>query len=73
VDELIERQSREPDPERRKPVLWEIERKLAADNARPILFYAKGATCWQPYVKGLTLMANSPFDGWRMEDVWLDK
>src|SRR5271169_29443 len=29
VDELIERQSREGDPERRKPVLWEIERQLA--------------------------------------------
>ena len=25
------------------------------------------------YVKGLTLMVNSIFNGWRMEDVWLDK
>jgi len=73
VDELIERQSREGDPERRKPVLWEIERKLAADDARPIIFYRNGGTCRQPYVKGLTLMANSPFNAWRMEDVWLDK
>jgi peptide/nickel transport system substrate-binding protein len=73
VDELIERQSREGDPERRKPVLWEIERKLAADDARPIIFYRNGGTCRQPYVQGLTLMANSPFNGWRMEDVWLDK
>jgi len=24
-------------------------------------------------VKGLTLMVNSMFNGWRMEDVWLDK
>jgi peptide/nickel transport system substrate-binding protein len=73
VDELIERQSREGDPERRKPVLWEIERKLAADDARPIIFYRNGGTCRQPYVKGLTLMVNSVFNGWRMEDVWLDK
>jgi peptide/nickel transport system substrate-binding protein len=73
VDELIEQQSREGNPERRKPILREIERKLAADNARPILFYAKGGTCWQPYVKGFTQMANSHFNGWRMEDVWLDK
>ena len=73
VDELIERQSREGDPERRKPVLSEIERKLAADNARPIIFYRNGGTCRQPYIQGLTLMANSPFNGWRMEDVWLDK
>jgi hypothetical protein len=24
-------------------------------------------------VKGITLMANSIFNSWRMEDVWLDK
>ena len=46
---------------------------LAADNARPILFYAKGATCRLPWVKGFTQMANSLFNGWRMEDVWLDR
>jgi peptide/nickel transport system substrate-binding protein len=73
VDQLIDRQSQEGDPVRRKQLLWEIERKLAADNARPILFYNKGATCRQPYVKGFTQMANSLFNGWRMEDVWLDK
>ena len=73
IDQLIEEQSREGDAARRKEVLWKIERKLAADNARPILFYAKGATCRQPYVKGFTQMANSLFNGWRMEDVWLDK
>jgi peptide/nickel transport system substrate-binding protein len=73
IDKLIDRQSQEADPTRRKVVLWEIERKLAADNARPILFYAKGATCRQPYVKGFTQMANSLFNGWRMEDVWLDR
>lgn len=44
-----------------------IERKLATDDARPIIFYRNGRTCRQPYVKGLSLMANSPFNGWRME------
>jgi peptide/nickel transport system substrate-binding protein len=73
IDELIEEQSRESDAARRKQMLWKIERGLAADTARPILFYAKGATCRQPYVKGFTQMANSLFNGWRMEDVWLDK
>jgi hypothetical protein len=24
-------------------------------------------------VKGLTIMNNSIYNGWRMEDVWLDK
>jgi peptide/nickel transport system substrate-binding protein len=73
VDQLIDRQSVEADQEKRKQLVWEIERKLAEDGARPIIFYDRRATCWQPHVKGLTLMVNSLFNGWRMEDVWLDK
>jgi peptide/nickel transport system substrate-binding protein len=73
VDKLIEQQSMEGDPGKRKALLWVIEKKLAEDGARPIIFYAKGGTCEQPYVKGLTIMVNSIFNGWRMEDVWLDK
>ena len=53
--------------------MWEIERKLAEDGARPIIFYDRRATCQQPHVKGWTVMVNSIFNGWRMEDVWLDK
>jgi peptide/nickel transport system substrate-binding protein len=48
-------------------------RKLAEDVARPIIFYSRGGTCWQPYVKGLTLMVNSIYAGNRREDLWLDK
>jgi peptide/nickel transport system substrate-binding protein len=73
VDKLIEAQSREGDADRRKQILWAIEHKLADDNARPIIFYNRTGTCRQPYVKGLTVMVNSIFNGWRMEDVWLDK
>ena len=73
VEELIGRQSSEADQEKRKQLVWQIERKLAQDNARPIIFYNRDGTCRQPYVKGLTLMVNSIFNGWRMEDVWLDK
>src|SRR6516162_10057967 len=39
VDELIDRQSGEADRERRKKLVWEIERRLAEDGARPIIFY----------------------------------
>jgi peptide/nickel transport system substrate-binding protein len=48
VDKLIDRQSIEADRERRKKLVWEIERKLAEDGARPIIFYDRRATCWQP-------------------------
>ena len=73
IDELIDQQSTEANQERRKRLVWEIERKLAEDGARPIIFYNRGGSCWQPYVKGLTIMVNSITNGWRMEDVWLDK
>ena len=73
VDKLIDRQSAEPDRDKRKQLVWEIERRLAEDGARPIIFYPRGGTCMQPYVKGLTTMVNSIYNGYRMEDVWLDK
>jgi peptide/nickel transport system substrate-binding protein len=73
VDKLIDRQSSEADHEKRKQLVWEIERNLAEDGARPIIFYDRRATCWNPQVKGLTLMVNSLFNGWRMEDLSLDK
>jgi len=73
VDKLIEQQSIEGDPERRKQLVWAVERKLAEDAARPIIFYSRTGTCWQPYVKGLTIMVNSIFNGNRREDIWLDK
>jgi len=73
LDKLIERQSAEADPVKRKKLVWEIERKLAEDGARPIIFYDRRAICWQPYVKGFTIMVNSVFSGGRMEDVWLDR
>jgi peptide/nickel transport system substrate-binding protein len=53
--------------------VWIIERKLAEDVARPIIFHNRAGTCWQPYVKGLTIMVNSIFNGHRREDIWLDK
>ena len=58
---------------RRHDLAWTIERKLAEDVARPIIFYSRGGTCWRPYVKGLTLMVNSIYAGNRREDIWLDK
>jgi len=73
MDKLIEQQSREADMDKRKQLLWMIERKLADDNVRPIIFYSRGGTCRQPYIKDLTIMVNYIFGAWRMEDVWLDK
>jgi peptide/nickel transport system substrate-binding protein len=66
-------QSQEKDVAKRKKLVWEIDKKLQEDVARPILFHSRAATCWQPYVKNLTVMVNSSYNGYRYEDVWLDK
>jgi peptide/nickel transport system substrate-binding protein len=53
--------------------VWSIDRQLQEEGTRPIIFYYSAATCRQPEVKGLTIMVNSIYNGWRMEDVWLDR
>jgi peptide/nickel transport system substrate-binding protein len=73
VDKLAEQQSMEADVDRRRKLVWEIERKLAEDGARPAIFYPVSAACWQPYFKGHTMMVNGNYNGWRLEDAWLDK
>jgi peptide/nickel transport system substrate-binding protein len=73
VDKLIDQQSAESDIAKRKQLVWQIERKLVEDDARPILFYPRGANCWRPELKGLTIHANSIYNGWRFEDIWLDQ
>jgi peptide/nickel transport system substrate-binding protein len=73
VDELLDRQSRQSDLEARKRLVWEVQKILAEDYERPAIFYPRDGSCWYPRVKNMTLMVNTIFNGWRMEDVWLDE
>ena len=73
VDKLIDQQSAESDVNKRKQLVWEIERKLAEDDARPILFYPAAAYCRKPEFKGFVAMVNSIYNNSRFEDLWLDK
>jgi peptide/nickel transport system substrate-binding protein len=73
LDKKFEEQSMMTDQQARKKLVWEIDKKLQEDGARPIVFHTRNATCMQPYLKGVTLMVNSIYNGWRFEDVWLDK
>jgi peptide/nickel transport system substrate-binding protein len=73
LETLFDKQSQETDLEKRKKLVWEIDKQLQEDVARPILFHGRQATCWQPYVKDVTVMVNSSYNGYRYEDVWLDK
>jgi len=73
LDKLFDRQSAELDAETRLKLVWEIDRKLQEDGARPIIFHNRGATCWHPHIKGIVQQVNSIYNNWRMEDVWIDK
>jgi peptide/nickel transport system substrate-binding protein len=73
IDKLFDQQSMEADQDKRRKLVWDIERRLAEDVARPVLYHNRSGTCWQPYVKNYVPMINSIYNGLRMEDVWLDK
>jgi peptide/nickel transport system substrate-binding protein len=62
VDRLVEEQSQQTDPGVRKRLVWEIEQKLIEDDPRPIVFYGRIATCWQPEAKSLPNMVNSIYN-----------
>ena len=70
---LFDQQSQEADMTKRRQMVWDIERRLAEDVARPVTYHGQQAGCWQGYVKNYTIMVNSIYNGWRFEDVWLDK
>ena len=73
IDGLIAQQSAERDQEKRRKIAWAIDRKLTDEAVRPMLYYMRGGTCWRPEVKNLSIMVNSIYNGWRMEDVWLER
>ena len=73
VDALIFAQSKITDVAKRKAAVWEIEKRLIQDVARPIIDHNRGATCWHPHVKDIYMHENSIYNNWRFEAVWLDK
>ncbi|MBL8673632.1 MAG: hypothetical protein JNL07_01995 [Rhodospirillales bacterium] len=73
LEKLFVQQSSELDVEKRKRLVWDIDRKLLEDGARPIIMWNRAGTCWHPRVKGYVAMVNSLYNGSRYEDIWLDK
>jgi peptide/nickel transport system substrate-binding protein len=70
---MVDQQSAEPDQQKRKELVWQIDARLQERVVRPILYSMRQATCWRPEVKNIKLMSNSIYNEWRFEDVWLDK
>ena len=73
IEKLFDTQSVERDPKKRREMVNEIDIRLLADGARPPIYWARDTTCRQPYVKGYDQMVNSIYNGFRFEDVWLDR
>jgi len=73
LEKLFDQQSSEVDPEKRRQMVWDIDRRIQNDVARPIILHMRGGTCWAPELHGFTPMVNSSYNGYRYEDLWLDK
>jgi peptide/nickel transport system substrate-binding protein len=71
VAKLIDQQSQELDPKKRLQLVWDIQKKLEADAARPILDWKiDHFTVW-PHVKNL-IPHQSLYNFGRMQEVWRD-
>ena len=73
VDKLIDRQSRETDQAKRKALVWEVEKELVEDVARPVIMQNIVGFCRQPRVKGFVLHHNGAYNNWRFDELWLGK
>jgi peptide/nickel transport system substrate-binding protein len=72
IDRLIDQQSAELDHDKRLKLVWEIQRRLEADVARPMLGWRNEYFTQWPYVKNL-VPHHSLYNYGRMQDVWLDR
>jgi peptide/nickel transport system substrate-binding protein len=73
LQKMFDQQSVMTDQAKRRSLVWEIDKRLQEDGARPVIYHGRSATCWQPAVKGLNLAVNTIYNHWRFEDVWLDR
>lgn len=72
IDRLIEAQSRERNPEKRRALVWDIQKKLEAEASRPIMGWRLDYFTKWPYVKNLAAH-HSLYNYGRFQDTWLDK
>jgi peptide/nickel transport system substrate-binding protein len=72
TDRLIDQQSQELDRAKRTRLVLDIQRRLEADVARPMLGWRKEYFAHWPHVKNL-VPHNALYNYGRMQDVWLDR
>jgi peptide/nickel transport system substrate-binding protein len=72
VMKMFERQSQELDPRKRLALIWQLQKKLEDDVARPIVGWGLDYFAQWPHVKNL-VPHHSAYNWSRMQDVWLDR
>ena len=73
IEKLFPVQSRETDLEKRKKIVWEIDRQLLADGAsRSIMWNARRAA-GSPTSRASGRWSTASTTASRFEDIWLDK
>lgn len=72
VMKLIDQQSQELDPKKRREIVWQIQRKLEEDAARPMIDWRLLYNLQWNYVRNL-IPHQSIYNWGRMQEVWLDK
>jgi peptide/nickel transport system substrate-binding protein len=72
VSRLIDQQSQEIDQKKRLALVWQIQKKLEEDAARPTMGWRTDRFAHYPYVKNL-ILNQVTYNCCRLQDVWLDK
>ena len=72
VTKMIEQQSQELDPQKRLSMVWQIQRKLEEDAARPIMGWRVDRFAHRPQVKNL-ILNQVVYNCCRLQETWLDR
>jgi peptide/nickel transport system substrate-binding protein len=72
VMRLIDQQSQETDAQKRLTIVWQIQKKLEEDAARPVMGWRVDRFAHYPYVKNL-ILNQVTYNCCRHQETWLDK
>ncbi len=72
VGRLIDQQSQEIDAQKRLALVWQIQKKLEEDAARPTMGWRTDRFAHYPYVKNL-IPNQVTYNCCRLQEVWLDR
>jgi peptide/nickel transport system substrate-binding protein len=73
VEALLDQPSQEANSDKRKAIVWQIERILGEDVARPIIYHNRVSTCRPRASHGRRAPREAFSNNWRFEHIGLDK